>query len=95
MLSGYFAAEMAGERPIMRSSLLNGGPEGVERLRGEFRDFLINRPMTRDEFYKATSAWFDSDEQLYAAIGDAHRFFFDEEPPPPKPFLPTTGWTER
>ena len=84
LLSGYFSEELAGARPMLRSSLINGGPEGVERLRVEFRDFLSNRPMTRDEFWKATSAWFDTDEALYAAVGDAYRFFFDDEPPPAK-----------
>jgi hypothetical protein len=84
MLRGYFSEEMIGDRPTMRSSLINGGPEVVERLRAEFREFLTDRPMTHDEFYKTTSAWFDSDEELYAEAGDAYRFFFDEEPPPGK-----------
>jgi hypothetical protein len=81
LLSGYFSEELAGARPMLRSSLINGGPEGVDRLRVEFREFLSKRPMTRDEFWTATSAWFDSEEALYAAVEDAHRFFFDEEPP--------------
>jgi hypothetical protein len=61
MLSGYFSEEMAGDRLVTRSSLINGGPEGVERLRGAFRDFLTDRTMTRDEFYRTASAWFESD----------------------------------
>jgi len=80
LLSGYFSEELAGARPMLRSSLINGGPGGVERLRVEFREFLSKRPMTHDEFWRATSAWFDSDETLYAAVEDAYRFFFDEEP---------------
>jgi hypothetical protein len=53
----------------------------VERTRDEFRDFLRDRPMTRDEFYRATSAHFADDDEMYRAIGDAHRYLFDEEPP--------------
>jgi hypothetical protein len=81
MLEAYFSEELAGDRPILRSSLNNGGPERVERLRGAFRDFLSDRRMTHDEFWKATGAWFDSDEELYAEIENAYRFFFDDEPP--------------
>jgi hypothetical protein len=81
MLEAYFSEELAGDRPILRSSLINGGPERVERLRGAFRDFLTDRPMTHDEFWKATGAWFDSDAELYAEIENAYRFFFDDEPP--------------
>jgi hypothetical protein len=61
--------------------MINGGPEVAERHRAEFRDFLSQRPMTRDEFWKDTSVWFADDEELYAAIADAYRFFFAEEPP--------------
>jgi hypothetical protein len=84
LLTGYFSEELVEERPIMRSSLINGGPEGVDRVRNQFRDFLSRRPMTRDEFWQATSAWFETDEELYAAVGEAHRFFFDEDPPAPE-----------
>jgi len=65
----------------MRSSLYHGGADGVETVRREFRDFLRGRSMTRDEFWRATSAWFDDDEKMYRELEDAYRFFFDEEPP--------------
>jgi hypothetical protein len=81
LLTAYFSEELAGAGPMLRSSLINGGPEGVERLRAEFLDFLSERPMTSNQFWKTTSAWFDNDEALYAAVEDAYRFFFDEEPP--------------
>jgi hypothetical protein len=81
LLSGYFSDEMAGAQPVLRASLHNAGPEAVERTRDEFRDFLRDRPMTRDEFYRATSAHFADDDEMYRAIGDAHRYLFDEEPP--------------
>jgi hypothetical protein len=77
----YFNEELAEERPTMRSSMINGGPEIVERHRAEFRKFLSSRPMTHDEFWKDTSVWFPDDERLYAAVEDAYRFFFDEDPP--------------
>ncbi|MEV6494916.1 hypothetical protein AB0M20_40785 [Actinoplanes sp. NPDC051633] len=64
MLSAYFSTELDGGRPVLRSGLIDGGPEVVERLRAEFREFLTDRPMTHDEFYKTTSAWFDSDDEL-------------------------------
>jgi hypothetical protein len=81
LLSGYFSEEMAGAQPVLRTSLHNAGPDAVSRTRDEFRAFLRDRPMTHDEFYRATSAYFADDEQMYRAIGAAHRVFFDEEPP--------------
>lgn len=81
LVSGYFAKELIDERPEIRTSLHNGTAEGVERIRAEFGEFLRKRPMTRDELYKATSAWFHDDEEMYRELGDAYRFLFDEEPP--------------
>jgi hypothetical protein len=81
LLSGYFSAELIDERPDLRSSLYHGKAEGVARTRDEFRELLRDRPMTRDEFWRATSAWFDDDEAMYRELEDAYRFFFDDEPP--------------
>jgi len=82
LLTGYFSEELIDERADMRSSLHHAGPEGVELVRSQFQDFLRSRGMSRDEFWTATSAWFDSEDEMYAQIEDAYRFFFDEEPPP-------------
>ena len=81
LLSGYFSEELDGARPTLRTSLINAGPEVVERFRTEFQHILSNRPMTHAEFADATMAWFNTDDELYAAVADAYRFFFDEEPP--------------
>jgi hypothetical protein len=83
LISGYFAKELIDERPEIRTSLHNGTAEGVQRVRAEFGNFLQERPMTRDELYRATSARFHDDEEMYRELGEAYRFFFDEEPPVP------------
>jgi len=84
LLSGYFSEELLEERPIMRSSLYNGGPAGVEETRAQFRDLLTDRSMTPDVFYRATMTYFPDDERLYRELEDAYRFFFDDEPPTAK-----------
>jgi hypothetical protein len=81
LLTGYFSEELIKERPEMRSSLYNGGADGVAEVRAEFADLLRDRTMSHDDFWRATSAWFDSDEDLYRELEEAYRFFFDEEPP--------------
>ena len=80
LLTGYFSEELIKERPEMRSSLHTGGFDGAE-VRAEFADLLRTRTMSHDDFWRATSAWFDSDEDLYRELAEAYRFFFDEEPP--------------
>jgi hypothetical protein len=80
LLSGYFSEELLGERTVMRSSLYNGGPAGVETTKAQFRDLFIARTMTHDEFYRATTACFPNDDELYRELADAYRFFFDEDP---------------
>jgi hypothetical protein len=84
LLSGYFSEELLEERPLMRSSLYNGGPVGVEATRAQFRELLIGRSMTHDDFYRATMAYFPDDETFYRELEDAYRFFFDDEPPTTK-----------
>jgi hypothetical protein len=81
LLNGYFSEELVYERPIMRSSLYNGGPVGVETTKKQFRELLTARTLTHKEFYRETMAYFPDDEELYRALADAYRFFFDEEPP--------------
>jgi hypothetical protein len=81
LLSGYFSEELMEERPIMRSSLYNGGMAGVEATKAEFRNLLTARTMTHDDFYRATMAYFPDDEKLYLELADAYRFFFEEDPP--------------
>ena len=80
LLSGYFSEELIEERPIMRSSLYNGGPAGVEKTKAEFRELLTDRTMTHDAFYRATMVYFPNDEKLHVELTNAYRFFFDEEP---------------
>ena len=84
LLSGYFSEELLEERPIMRSSLYHGSPAGVEATRAQFRDLLVGRSMTHDDFYRATTAYVPDDERLYHELEDAYRFFFDDEPPTAK-----------
>ena len=81
LLSGYFSEELLEERPIMRSSLHNGGTAGVEATKAQFRDLLTSRTMTHGDFYRATMAYFPNDEKLYRELADAYRFLFDEDPP--------------
>jgi hypothetical protein len=81
LLSGYFSEELLEERPVMRSSLHNGGPAGVEATKAQFRDLITDRTISHDDFYRATMAYFPDDEQLYRELAAAYRFFFDEEPP--------------
>jgi len=80
MLSVYFNEEMAEERATLRSILYNSGPAVVESNRAEFAELLRARSMTSDEFWRATSAYFASDDALYRALEEAYGFFFDEAP---------------
>ena len=80
LLAVYFNEELIDERPNLRSSLYNGGPEGVESTRAEFADLLRKRTMTSDDFWRATSVYFASDENLYRALDKAYGFFFEEAP---------------
>jgi hypothetical protein len=85
LLGAYFSEELTEERPMMRSSLHNGGTAGVEATKVQFKALLTERTITRDEFYRATLAYFSADEKLYRELADAYRFFFDEDPPTVQP----------
>ncbi len=93
LISGYFSEELIRDRPDMRSSLYNGGPGGVAAVRAEFADLLRRRTLSRDELWRATSAWFDNDKQMYGELEDAYRFLFNEEPPVPTSAIDGRLWT--
>jgi hypothetical protein len=81
---------MIDDRPELRESLHNGSAESVERLRAEFGDLLRERPMTRDQMYRATSTWFSDDDVMYRELGDAYRFIFGEPKDPKAPTAPAS-----
>ncbi len=51
------------------------------------------RTLSRDELWRATSAWFDNDKQMYGELEDAYRFLFNEEPPVPTSAIDGRLWT--
>ena len=54
----------------------------MQKVRDDFRELLVTRAMSVDEFRKATATWFDDEGQMYSALADAYRYLFREEPPP-------------
>jgi hypothetical protein len=83
LLSAYYCTEMADHQDVLCAALAQARPDARENLRLGFRALLTTRPMTVKDFWKATSAWFADDDQLYSALEDAYRCFFEEQPPTP------------
>jgi hypothetical protein len=74
--------ELRGDQQMLRSSLHNTTPEHLSKVKGEFSEFIRERPMSGEEFRNTTQVWVRDDDELYRAAEDAYRFYFEDGPVP-------------